>query len=123
MVISNTIGPLRIPTVPNSMPVCHTRSAQPWAISSTASGSASVARSRSLCGAAEKHVPDRPADQGQLIPVLGEHPAEFQRGRGRRAQQRRGGLPLRGPMDGVSGTGIEGRGYMSSGGNPGTPGT
>ena len=43
---------------------------------------------------AEKHVPDRPADQGQLIPMLGEHPAEFQRGRGRRAQQRRGGFLL-----------------------------
>ena len=94
MVTSNTVGPLRIPTVPNSMPVCHTRSAQPWAISQHLFRQRVGGQVQVAVPTAEEHVPDRPADQGQLVPMLGEHLAELQRGRGRHAQQRRGGLLL-----------------------------
>ena len=94
MVISKTEFPLRSPTVPKAIPTVHVLSAQPLVICQhllrrRVRGQVEVAGLL-----AEEDVPDRAADQRELVAVAREQAADLGRGGHSLTQQRGGRLPL-----------------------------
>ncbi len=109
VVISRWTSPLRIPTVPKEMPTGQLASAHSLVISSTRSGGASVARSRSLCerprNASRTGPPTRASSCPWLAKSLPSSSATGEITESKAATARRCGA-----VKGVgSGTGIESR--------------
>ena len=94
MVISKIVLPLRSPTVPNAIPTSQVRSAQPLVIvqhliGGRVRGEVEVARLL-----AEQDIPDRTADQRELVAVAREQAADLGHFGHPLAQQRGDRFPL-----------------------------